>query len=253
MREPTKLLLLQIVAHIALLYCIYNITWLVAGILLSVYFLTGCIGMTCTYHRLLSHKSWNAPQWFTIVGTICGIWGLTGSPLAWVATHREHHRFSDQESDPHSPITDGFWKTQILSMYHTVKITYVKDMLRDNFMLWTHNNYFKIHYGLIISSIIGCIFFPANLILSVYLAPAAILWHMGSFINTINHLWGYRFINTGDHSCNNLFTGYLVWGEGWHNTHHSEPKSPKFGRKWWELDIGWQIIKLFSVAKKDQS
>ena len=45
-------------------------------------------------------------------------------------------------------------------------------------------------------------------------------------------------------STNNIITGYLVGGEGWHNNHHAEPANPKFGRRWWEFDLGYLIIKL---------
>ena len=32
-----------------------------------------------------------------------------GSALLWVANHRKHHAFSDQEGDPHTPHDGGFW------------------------------------------------------------------------------------------------------------------------------------------------
>lgn len=214
-----------------------------------VYFLTGCVGMTVTYHRLLSHKSWNPPNWFRTFGILCGVYGLTGSPLAWVAVHREHHRYSDKPEDPHGPEHHGFWKVQFLSMYHPVKPIYVKDLLRDKLVIWLHKNYFNLHATLVMLSITLCAWFPINMVLAAYLAPAAILWHMGSFVNTINHLWGYRVRETKDHSYNNPITGYLLWGEGWHNQHHAEPASNRFGRRWWEMDVGYWVIWLFNRAK----
>src|SRR5258708_6128020 len=30
-------------------------------------------------------------------------------PREWVAVHRKHHHFSDQEGDPHSPYIYGLW------------------------------------------------------------------------------------------------------------------------------------------------
>jgi stearoyl-CoA desaturase (delta-9 desaturase) len=64
-------------------------------------------------------------------------------------------------------------------------------------------------------------------------------------VNSLNHLnVGYRNHNTKDFSNNHLFTGYLVAGEGWHNNHHNDPANPKFGEKWWEIDLGWWFIKL---------
>jgi stearoyl-CoA desaturase (delta-9 desaturase) len=57
-------------------------------------------------------------------------------------------------------------------------------------------------------------------------------------------MFGYRSHETRDNSTNNLFLGYFVWGEGWHNNHHYSPGSAKFGEDWWEFDIGHQVIKL---------
>ena len=64
-----------------------------------VYFFTGCIGMSMTYHRLLAHKSWKTPFWFEVFGTLCASVGLTGSSLAWCSVHREHHLKSDKPGD----------------------------------------------------------------------------------------------------------------------------------------------------------
>jgi stearoyl-CoA desaturase (delta-9 desaturase) len=70
------------------------------------------------------------------------------------------------------------------------------------------------------------------------------MWHAGSFINTVNHMLGYKTNTIKDSSTNNFFTGYLVSGEGWHNNHHAAPADAQFGKKWWEFDLGWQVIKL---------
>jgi stearoyl-CoA desaturase (delta-9 desaturase) len=35
-----------------------------------------------------------------------------------------------------------------------------------------------------------------------------------------------------------------MWGEGWHNNHHKNQSSPNIGEHWYEIDIGYYIIKL---------
>ena len=37
-------------------------------------------------------------------------------------------------------------------------------------------------------------------------------------------------------------------GEGWHNNHHAYPSSGRFGHKWWELDLGYTLIRLFALC-----
>jgi stearoyl-CoA desaturase (delta-9 desaturase) len=241
--EPYFLLIFQIIAHLALIWLLFTGHWAQLGVSLIVYFFTGCVGMTVTFHRLLSHKSWDAPDWFRKFGTLCGFYGLTGSPLAWVAIHREHHRYTDKEGDPHSPQTVPWWRVQWLSMFEPVDIRYVVDLMRDPFQRFLHEWYFVIHACLLVGLlvIVGPVWAAA-----LYLAPAAILWNAGSLINTLNHLTGYRDHNTRDQSTNNVLTGYLVWGEGWHNNHHAAPREPKFGHRWWEVDVGWWIIRTIS-------
>ena len=134
----------QVVAHLSLIPMFFYGQWYHWLLAALIYFITGWFGMTMTYHRLLTHQSWRAPKWFYYLGTLCGMYGLTGSPIAWVAVHREHHRHTDTDKDPHSP-KNGFFKAQWLSMFHTVNPRYAVDMARDPFQVFVHKNYFLIH------------------------------------------------------------------------------------------------------------
>ena len=243
MNDNKKLFLFQLVAHLGLLYQIIFGNTFLWTLTFIVYFFTGCIGMSITYHRLLSHKSWNSPKWFSYVGSLCGSWGLTGTSISWVAIHREHHKFTDTDKDPHSPKFKNFFKVHFLSMFDNPNIRYVPDLLKDKFQVFLHKHYFKGH--LIILFLLLLI--DVDLLISLYLAPAAILWNAGSFINTINHLYGYKNFKTTDDSKNNIITGLLVWGEGWHNNHHSAPQNFNFGKKWWEIDVSNLVIRLLTV------
>ncbi len=40
--------------------------------------------------------------------------------------------------------------------------------------------------------------------------------------------------------------GVLAMGEGWHNNHHAFPTSARHGLRWWQLDIGYYLIRLLS-------
>lgn len=240
--QPWALLGFQAVAHGALAYLVLTGEWALLLVSFAVYFLTGCLGMTMTYHRLLSHRAWKAPRWFEYVGTLLGAYGLTGSPIAWVAIHREHHRFTDREGDPHSPKMEPWWKAQWFSMFAPVGIRYVADLLKSPFQRTVHDFYFVGHAAILTVGMALSPLWTAAL----YLAPAAILWNAGSAIVTLNHMHGYRSRETKDNSRNNLLTGYVVWGEGWHNHHHADPRNPRFGQRWWEIDVGWLLIRMLS-------
>ena len=48
---------------------------------------------------------------FRAVIAVLGSMAVQGSVITWVADHRKHHAFSDQQGDPHSPHLSGpgFW------------------------------------------------------------------------------------------------------------------------------------------------
>ena len=91
MRDSYLLFAFQLISHLSLIPMFMYGEWYHWTIAFFVYFVTGCFGMTITFHRLLSHRSWNAPRWFEQFGTLAGFYGLVGSPIAWVAVHKEHH------------------------------------------------------------------------------------------------------------------------------------------------------------------
>ena len=73
-----------------------------AGIALFFYAFTG-LGVTVGYHRLFTHRSFEAVRPLKIMLAVAGSMALQGSLIDWVAAHRRHHAFSDKEGDPHSP------------------------------------------------------------------------------------------------------------------------------------------------------
>jgi stearoyl-CoA desaturase (delta-9 desaturase) len=69
-------------------------------------------------------------------------------------------------------------------------------------------------------------------------------WAAG-VVNGVGHYWGYRSFETADASRNIMPIGIIMGGEELHNNHHAYRQSARFSCKWWELDIGWQYIRLF--------
>ena len=217
----------------------YLYTWIV-------FFFTGALGMSGTYHRLLSHKSYEPPKWWIYLGTLFGTLGGTGSSIAWCAVHREHHRFTDTEKDPHSPHHHGFWRVQFLSMFHNPHVKYVPDLLRSSFHINMHKYYWLIHafYALALYTID-----PFALVYA-WLFPSFILWHAGSSINTWSHAIGWQNHDSNDTSTNHWLTGIFGWGEGWHNNHHFNPAQMRFGEKWYQIDITYYTLRLLGFKQK---
>jgi stearoyl-CoA desaturase (delta-9 desaturase) len=40
-----------------------------------------------------------------------------------------------------------------------------------------------------------------------------------------------------------------AWGENWHRNHHSDANAARFGRRWWQIDIGWFLIRLLQTVR----
>jgi len=73
-------------------------------------------------------------------------------------------------------------------------------------------------------------------------------WAAG-VINGLGHWWGYRNTETRDCSTNLVPWGIIIGGEELHNNHHMNPARPKLSLKWYEFDIGWMWLKLFSLVR----
>lgn len=230
----------------------------------------GVLGINVGFHRLLTHRAFVCPLWLehtlAILGTCC----LQFSPAFWVAVHRRHHHFTDEEMDPHSPLKSFFWAhfgwllVRPPDMRPAVMTDrYARDLLRDPLyvMLERRKNWIKITLvpwvalfliGFGVSAMSGGTWseafqFGSSLFVWGGALRTVFVWHTTWAVNSVTHVWGYRNYNTPDESRNNPLIGLLAGGEGWHNNHHADPTSARHGHKWWEFDLAWKTIQLFML------
>jgi stearoyl-CoA desaturase (delta-9 desaturase) len=170
-----------------------------------------------------------------------------GSSLAWVAVHRQHHKHSDTELDPHSPHRLGPIKAW-LGFWGDFKIDLknCKDLRKDSFHRFLHKNYILIQ--LLYISIL--ILYDPLLVIFVYAIPSVLVFHSAGAFDSIAHMHGYRSHNTKDQSRNSWIANIITMGEGWHNNHHYNPSSYTTKEKWWEFDPTSMIISLIKVRDK---
>lgn len=86
----------------------FTFSWPMVALFAVSYFVTGCLGITLSYHRQLSHRSFQTPKWLEYALAYCGVLAVQGEPMEWVSSHRYHHLHTDTPLDPHSPY-EGFW------------------------------------------------------------------------------------------------------------------------------------------------
>lgn len=246
--------------HLGTLAAPFYFTWY--GLFLGAFlaWVTGCLGVCLGFHRLLTHSSFEtyAPlRWFF---ALCGSLAGEGPPIMWVATHRKHHRFSDQEHDPHSP-HDGAWWSHFTWMFpnygsqHWAKLYrhYAPDLLKDRSLRLLDRTFFLWHLLLAVA-----VFSAGAMIWDLNTGISFVAWgmfvrlvymmHITWAVNSASHMWGYRTYETRDDSRNLWWVGLLAWGEGWHNNHHAFQRVAAHGHQWWEVDVTYMVIRVLSVC-----
>jgi fatty-acid desaturase len=214
------------------------------------YFLYGCLGIVITFHRLLTHQSYKTYKVVERLFSVLGCFGGTGSPIAWVAIHINHHLKSDKIDDPHSPLYKGL---KIFSLNYENEINLntkwkMRNLITDRFQQFLHRYYFLIlmFWGILLFVIGGI-----NLLVSLFLIPAVITAIMSNIVNYVGHkpnwLGSFRTYHLSDQSANNWIWAIPSWGESWHNNHHRFPKRNYFGDSWYQVDISGLIIKLIRI------
>jgi stearoyl-CoA desaturase (Delta-9 desaturase) len=232
------------------------------AILLGIYLLTAG-GITVGFHRLLTHRSFDTYRPVKYALAVLGSMAVQGPVIGWVADHRKHHTFADEDGDPHSPHVGhgGGLLGALRGLYHahvgwlfegqgTADAKRFARDLRDDRGMRLINRWFL---GLVGVSLL--LPFALGYLLTGELAGAltALLWgglvriffvhHVTWSINSICHFFGRRRFATDDESTNVLWLALPSLGESWHHNHHAFPRSAIHGMRWWEIDPSGMAIR----------
>ena len=97
---------------IHVLACLAFVPWFFSwtGVVVSILglYVFGTLGINLCYHRLLTHQGFTTPKWFEHCLAVLGVCTMQDTPACWVAMHRIHHKYSDHQPDPHSPLVNFF-------------------------------------------------------------------------------------------------------------------------------------------------
>lgn len=187
------------------------------------------------------------------------LWLTTGMVTKeWVAVHRKHHRFCEQQEDPHSPHVYGILNVLFKGSFLYSSAASDKKMV-DTYGSGTPNDWIEINLyskynftGIILLLIINTLLFDLLGILIWILQMFWIPFWAAGVVNGLGHWYGYRNGNTADESRNIIPIDFIVGGELLHNNHHLDPANAKLSKKWFEFDIGWmwfKILEFLSLAK----
>lgn len=228
-------------------------------LVMLVMFILGGFGITIGYHRMLTHKSFHAPNWIRGFFLAIGSMTLQGPALNWAATHIEHHANSDMDGDPHSPVKSFFhghvgW---ILDDFQPDIQKFAGPLLKDPLIVFMSKTFLLwVALGLLIPTLIcgglgtlhggGLHGFATGAFQGFFwggLVRIFLNHHVTWSVNSICHTFGGRDFETTDVSRNNFIFGLLALGEGWHNNHHAFPRSAFHGMRWWQIDPSAWVIR----------
>ncbi|XP_074275913.1 palmitoyl-monogalactosyldiacylglycerol delta-7 desaturase, chloroplastic-like [Silene latifolia] len=233
--------------HGLAMFAPFNFNWSALWVALVLYVLTGLFGVTLSFHRNLTHRSFKLVKWLEYLFAYFGSLALQGDPIGWVRTHRYHHKFTDTKRDPHSPL-EGFWYSHIGWIFDSAALAdkrggscIVQDLKRQKFYKFMRSTYLLHHFalGFFLYALGG---FP-YLVWGMGVRTTT-GYHVTFLVNSVCHVWGNQAWNTGDLSKNNWWVALLTAGEGWHNNHHAFEYSARHGLEWWQVDLTWHTIKL---------
>lgn len=226
------------------------------------------ITMACVsiyLHRGLSHQR---IQYHPVLEHFFRFWlWLTDGVIVkhWVAQHRKHHKYTDVQGDPHSPVIFGIKAIAWHGFFSTIFTRYQffdTDWAIEHYGKGTPNDWIERHLytpyskaGLFIMLAIDVIAFgPWGILVWVVQMIWIPLWS-NSVITGLCHWWGYQHEDCRDNSRNLLPIGIIMVGDELHSNHHAHPENPNHRHKWFEFDLGWcyiTLLKWLGLAKLTQ-
>lgn len=217
-----------------------------AVLLCAVMYLSRMWFITAGYHRYFSHRSFTTNRVFQFVLAFGGGAAAQKGVLWWASNHRGHHRYTETDRDPHTPlkglyqshigwiVTERWAPTDWDAIADFARFPELRFLNRHDWIApWT--------FGVAAFLIDGWRGLVVGFLLSTVL-----LWHATFSVNSLAHIMGRRRYATGDTSRNSWFVALITGGEGWHNNHHHYPKAARNGFFWWEYDPTYYVLKALS-------
>ncbi|KAL1407987.1 stearoyl-CoA 9-desaturase [Vanrija albida] len=216
------------------------------------YFFTG-LGITAGYHRLWSHRSYNASVPVQVLLALAGAGSVQGSIKWWCRGHRAHHRYTDTKLDPYSA-NEGFFSSHIgwiiFKPRGQIGASDISDLTRNWIVKYQHKYYGPVAlfmaFGL--PSLIAGLGWGDYLGGFLFAGCARLVFvHHSTFaVNSFAHMFGEHTYDNKHSPRDNFLTSLVTFGEGYHNFHHQFPMDFRNAIKWYQYDPTKWLISAFS-------
>lgn len=212
-------------------------------------------GITAGYHRLFSHRAYEANRFVQWYFMLAGGAAWQGSVIEWSLDHRVHHQKIDSAQDPYN-INEGFGFAHFYWLFHRRQRDWNAerhgDLVKDKMLLWQDRYYSWIAAlsSFVLPMAIAGIFWGdwlGGLIIAGVLRTV-INHHLTFAINSVCHVWGKQPYSDKHSARDNWFTAFFTWGEGFHNFHHEFATDYRNAIQWYQFDpskwLIWALSKL---------
>jgi stearoyl-CoA desaturase (delta-9 desaturase) len=225
-----------LLCHLAPLAAIFTGITRTSLVLFAILFVSRMWFITAGYHRYFAHRAYRTSRFFQFVLAFGGGTAAQQGALWWAANHRDHHRYTDTERDPHTP-QKGFWWSHIgwvlSGKYSSDDLSRIDDFAKYPELLFLeHHQWIAPWTAALAAFLIGG--WPGLVV--GFFGSTVLLWHSTFSVNSLAHMFGTRRFGTNDTSRNNALVAAFTLGEGWHNNHHHYPACARQGFYWYEYD-----------------
>jgi len=231
-------------------------------VLFLVMFFACGFSITIGYHRLFSHRTFEAHWLVRLFTLVFGAAAFENSVLLWSCEHRSHHKHVDHEDDPYC-ISKGLFHAHIgwllFKLDPPPPFDNVSDLKKDPLVLWQdrHIHWIAALVSFGFPTIIGFIWGGWISALGAFLlagvARIVVLQHCTFCINSLCHYLGERPYSSKCSARDSWLMAIVTLGEGYHNYHHEFQYDYRNGVKPWQFDptkwVIWTLSKL-GLARK---
>jgi len=212
---------LIVLSHLGSLLIIVTESWGAAFWAVLLYVIR-MLATTGIYHRLLTHKSYQAqPQFYGLEASWLlqpGRWGPS-----WWKAHRGPSSISDQEKIliPLICLSRGLKVLVVSSWMAILPVFSLEASDVESNVVW---RLFRLHF--IPTVALGALSYYIGGAEYLGAFPSTVLFHGVATVNSLSHILGEQPFTTNDYSGNHWL---VALGEGWHNLHHAFQSSARHG------------------------
>ena len=208
------------------------------------YYGLGGISVTAGYHRLWSHRSYDAAWPLRLAYAFFGAASVEGSIKWWGHSHRIHHRYTDTPRDPYDA-RRGLFYSHMGWMILQPNPKYraradISDLIDDWVVRFQHRHYIVIMLvsAFLLPTLLCGYFFNDYLGGFVYagLIRVFMIQQATFCINSMAHYIGSQPFDDKRTPRDNVLTALVTFGEGYHNFHHEFPTDYRNAIKWYQYD-----------------